>query len=168
MALIWALSPDQERAWLTVRETSWTVTQRCSSHLLVYNTVIRQHTHQKASWVPSPHLCLWPAEYVYQGDSITQIALTTQSICSLRNERYILQNHIATSFLLLWVLSTTGNHGVQGGETMRAAAPWSGAKSISDPRKLQEVQGLVVSQSWDTLVQNLDYVLIICSHNIFS
>lgn len=48
---------------------------------------------------------------------------------------------------------------------MRAAAPRSGADSSSDPRKLQEVQGLVAPQSWDTPTQNLDYVLVICFPN---
>lgn len=132
MALIWALSPDRERACVAVRETSWTVLQRCSSQLLVYGTD------------------------VYQGDGLTQIVLTVQSICSPRNERYILQNHIATPFCLLWVLSTIGNHCAQGGETMRAAVPWSGAESTTDPRELQEGRGLAAPRSSDTPVQSLD------------
>lgn len=78
-------------------------------------------------------------------DGIIQEVLTSQSICSPQDGHNILQNCIATWFHLTWVLSATVNQGVQGGERRRATAPWSGAESPSDARKLWEVQWLVAS-----------------------
>lgn len=160
--LIWAL-PDLEKAWVTVREASWTVMQRGSSHLLVSSMVIRQHAHQKTSRVPSPCLCLRPAEYVYQGDGIIQTVLTTQSIRSPRNEQYSLRNHTATPFHLLWVLRARGNGGVQGGDP-------SSCSSLERSRKhfrSQEAAGSAGAGSTPEL-GHLFPESRLCSHNMFS
>lgn len=91
-------------------------------------------------------------------DGIIQVVLTSQSICSPQNGHNLLQNRIATWFHLPWVFSATVNQGVQGGETRRATAPWSGAESPSDARKLWEVQWLVASSSWDSPAKYPDYL----------
>lgn len=93
---------------------------------------------------PRPFVC-GLLHMPFKVDGIIQVVLTSQSICSPQDGHNILQNRIATWFHLTWVLSATVNQGVQGGERRRATAPWSGAESTSDARKLWEVHWLVAS-----------------------